>query len=97
MDNALREAEIGSVKLAIRPDQSNEIKIDNSQLIKGALSVAQSNGSVSATIITSEKKRKRIKTNNYPETFRTRIEHPDEMNPSILKIIMDRFRNSSNG
>ncbi len=95
LDDELREAEVGNIKLSIRPDQNNEIKIDNSQLIKGALSVAQSNGSVSATIITPERKRKKIITKFHPEIFRRKIDHPDEKNPSIFAMIMERFRNKS--
>lgn len=91
MDQELRDSQIGSLKLEVTADNSNNILVDN-QLINGALGLARSNGEVEANIINEDNKREKIITKDHPRKIQIETESRDSIFPTIVDRIMNIFR-----
>lgn len=90
VDRELRKGHVNTMKMIITPDQNGDISLD-SKLIKGALGLAKSNGSVKAGIVENDK-RVKIDTDDHPELVK--IQYPATSNKYdyIFQSIMQKFR-----
>lgn len=92
MDQQLKQMNAGKIAMDISPDNTQNISIDN-QVLKGAMGLAQSNGSVTATIVDTADVKKIVKTDDYPRTFSISFLGGVENLPSaIFKKITEIFK-----
>lgn len=94
MDSQLRESEIKRLKMDATPNQTGNINTD-SKLVCGALKVAQSNGSVQATIVENGRRQK-IDTEQHPRIVHIRSEETS-LRARIVSSVVNLFRNPNNG
>ncbi|RNI32249.1 DUF4747 family protein [Rufibacter immobilis] len=93
VDNELRALRVGKLDATITPDQTGQLSLDDSPFIKGALGVAESDGTVEATIVDQEGVKKKVSTRNYPrKIFVENIGGDDAVNRSVFSKIMSIFR-----
>lgn len=88
IDMDIRAANASSIDLGVKSFEGGTIDYQASSIIKGAIKHSQSNGSLQATIVTSEGKHKRIDTNEYPRTERVEYaETASLIHHTFLKIM----------
>ena len=92
MDSQLRAGEVGRMKLDISPNHNNNINT-NVKMLDGALKVAQSNGSVKATIMENEKKIK-VDTKEHPRTIILKCIET-LLRQTIVHEVIQLFRNNN--
>lgn len=93
VDRELRALQVGNLNATITPDQNGQLSIDDSPFIKGALGVAESDGTVEATIVDPEGVQKKVNTRNYPRKIFVEVKGgEDAVNQSVFSKIMGLFR-----
>lgn len=94
MDDEIRSMNAKKLKLIVTPDHRQQLSL-NSEILKGALGVAKSNGEVKALIKDSHSHRKTIITKDHPETLPLKAANEDQIKSTIFDKIMNMFRNDN--
>ena len=90
VDEDLRNSGIGVLDLEARSTKANSIDLDNSKILKSAVNLSISNGTVEATII-EDGRRKVIKTEDHPRKDKIMLRKNFEYE-SIFEHIIEFFR-----
>ena len=91
MDEQIRAMRASKVKIQATPDHHESLSLD-SDLLKGALGLAQSNGTVVARIVGPDNKKKTINTEDHPRIFSLFLGSAEEIIPKLFPMIMGIFR-----
>jgi len=94
MDDEIRHMNAKKLKLIVTPDHRQQLSLD-SEILKGALGVAKSNGEVKARIEDAESHKKTIITKDHPETITLKVANDDQIKSTIFDKIMNMFRNDN--
>jgi len=93
VDQELRALHVGNLNATITPDHNGQLSLEDSPFIKGALGVAESDGTVEATIVDQEGVQKKVNTRNYPRKIFVDVRGgEDAVNQSVFSKIMSIFR-----
>lgn len=96
-DDELRDSNIGVAKLTFKADPQESIKVVGNTLVEGALSLAQNNGSVKASIVDSEDNRKKtVETTLHPKSDEVETTLEDNLLPALFNKIKNAYPRDGN-
>lgn len=97
LDEDMRRSNTGSLTLEAKPDHNGTINTKDSEVLSGAIKLAQQNGSVQATIIPAgERKSKRIDTTKHPYVDSVEENHEGRVFIPLWEKIKDLYRRMAN-
>lgn len=91
MDEQLKQVQTSSASFKFEADHNKSLNMNNN-IIKGSLGLAEENGSVVATVIDNEGKRKKIITEEHPEEKKGYVEKIDDLMNYIYREIIRLYR-----
>lgn len=91
-DNDLRDGQVENLNLTAKSFKSETIDLENSQFLKGALKLSQSNGYALATIQNLDGKNENVATTEYPRKERVLTSEGNEPRDVRAKVL-SIFRN----
>lgn len=95
MDEEIHKMSAGALLIDVRSHENGTLSMDQSNMLRGLVGVAQSNGTVKAVIINDDEKRETVETAKHPKNFIARAEgkRPDLARQSIFSLLLGIFRN----
>jgi hypothetical protein len=96
MDDMLKDGHVGEIEFVAKADSTKDLNQKDNPLIRGSIEMAESNGSVKATIKNSEGKREIIETKMHPKIERgvSKTDYLIDKAKEMLTKIRDLFRSA---
>lgn len=95
-DQRLKRSQIGKIEIKAESDHNEFLNVEGEELLEGGIELAQSNGTIrSATITTSDNKKKIIKSKEVPLRLEI-VTKAEKFRNYLVNLVMRSFRPNAN-